>query len=98
MWKDGLWTKKHCCNLEQAPALAEPGKRGIVITPWQTAAMTPTQPGKYWHSDPIGGPPQLVQVDEVEGELVAVFAPVPGVDKPGAVPVADMAGTFMPAL
>ena len=60
--------------------------------------MKPTQPGKYTYVDPIGGPPQRVHVDEVGGDLVAVFAPDAGDDDAGLVPVSDMAGEFMPAL
>lgn len=56
-------------------------------------------PGKYTYTDPIGGgPPQVVQVVEVQDELVAVFAPVAEDDHPGEVPVDDLAGTFMPEL
>jgi hypothetical protein len=56
---------------------------------------TPTAPGTYLYTDPIGSPPERLEVVLDGGELVARF------DDPddGAqlVPVADMAGEFTPA-
>ncbi|MDB5975126.1 MAG: hypothetical protein JWR07_1886 [Nevskia sp.] len=59
--------------------------------------MTPTEPGKYAYTDAIGGPPQVLQVRESGGELVAVFAGIEGDEETAEVAVADMSGTFAPA-
>jgi hypothetical protein len=51
-----------------------------------------TGPGVYLYTDPIGSPPERIEVLPQDGELVARFAG----HEPGdeLVPVAAMAGTF----
>ena len=58
--------------------------------------MTPTKPGSYWHYEPFGEPPQLVWVVRLNGELLALFKPLPGDSQIAAVALADMVGTFAP--
>lgn len=54
--------------------------------------MIPTKPGSYTFHDPIGAPPQQLEVQESDGELVALFTGDDG--EVVEVPVADMAGKF----
>jgi hypothetical protein len=56
--------------------------------------LTPVTPGSYLYTDPIGAPPERVDVREVDGELVACFA---GQPDDCTLLVDDMAGTFTPA-
>lgn len=58
--------------------------------------MTPIKPGNDWHNGPIGQPPQLVRVVRLDGELMALFKPVPGESQIAAVSLAGMVGTFAP--
>jgi hypothetical protein len=51
-------------------------------------------PGLYDYIDPIGGPPQRIQVREDDGQLVARFESIEGDDEAADVPIADMAGEF----
>jgi hypothetical protein len=55
--------------------------------------MIPTQPGRYSFHDGIGGPAQLLEVREAQGELVAVFPAADGEPEAG-VPVGDMQGEW----
>jgi hypothetical protein len=66
-----------------------------VQPPRQNASMTPTKPGQYRFLDAIGAPPQVIQLVEVAGELLAVFPPLDG-NRGAEIPVADMQGTFAP--
>jgi hypothetical protein len=67
-----------------------------VQPPRQNAPMTPTRPGQYRFLDAIGAPPQVIQLVEVAGELLAVFPPQDG-NRGAKIPVADMHGTISPA-
>jgi hypothetical protein len=55
-----------------------------------------TAPGFYVYTDPIGSPPERLEVVLVAGELMARFAGGDN-DEAALVPVADMAGEFSPA-
>lgn len=61
-------------------------------------SSTLTEPGPYEYLDPIGAPPQRVDVRRDEaGQLIAFFAAIEGDDEVGEIPVADMAGEFRKA-
>jgi hypothetical protein len=55
---------------------------------------TPTLPGDYIYTDPIGSPPERIKVI-VDGEQLA--ARFDGDEGPCLVAVADMSGEFKPA-
>jgi hypothetical protein len=56
---------------------------------------TLSAPGFYVYTDPIGSPPERVEVVLEAGELLARFTDDAG--QVEFVPVADMAGEFKPA-
>lgn len=58
--------------------------------------MTPTKPGRYTFRDAIGSPPQVLEVREIQGELVAFF-PADENDAAPVVLVSDMNGDWAPA-
>lgn len=55
---------------------------------------TPTTPGPFIYTDPIGSPPEPIEVVLDGDDLAARFD---GDEGPCLVPVADMSGDFQPA-
>ena len=68
----------------------------VTMPPSASAAMhhVPAAPGTYHFLDEMGGPPQPIDVIQLDGELVARFSSADG-DEAADLPVRDLAGQFL---